>query len=80
MSCADRQKPELPNNDYSTISDFHPQDTLFRVTKGQYALGEEFGYVNQQGDTIIPFGKFSHSFTDTIVTFGIVIENNADKY
>lgn len=32
------------------------------------------GYLNQNGDTVIPFGKYKMCFTDTIKTFGIVLD------
>lgn len=31
------------------------------------------GYVNAQGDTIIPTGKYIHCYTDTLKTFGVVM-------
>ncbi len=37
-------------------------------------MGAPCGYVNQKGDTILPVGKYSHCFSDTIRTFGIVVE------
>ncbi len=35
------------------------------------------GYLNQNGDTIIPFGKYKMCFTDTIKTFGVVVDENS---
>lgn len=33
------------------------------------------GYVNLNGDTIIPFGKYQHCYSDTITDFGVVMTN-----
>lgn len=35
-------------------------------------INDKYGYVNQQGDTVIRFGKYSYCFTDTFRTFAIV--------
>lgn len=35
----------------------------------------EQGYVNSKGEIIIPYGKYSRCFTDTIKYFGIVADN-----
>ena len=71
-------------NNYADISDLHPTDTLFRVCKGDYyELGIPSGYVNQNGDTIIPIGKYFYCFFDTITTFAIVADTgkiNLDFY
>ena len=37
------------------------------------------GYLNLEGDTIIPAGKYVHCFTDTINTFGMVMEKGTGK-
>jgi hypothetical protein len=36
------------------------------------------GYLNQNGDTVIPFGKYEMCFTDTIKTFGIVLDKTSN--
>ena len=46
-------------------------------TNGDYIVchwtsEEDSFFLNQTGDTIIPIGKYQHSFTDTIFSFGIV--------
>ncbi len=63
-------------NNSATSDDFHQpvlKDTLFRIPS-TYELGDPFGYVNQKGDTVIPFGKYTLSYTDTILTYGILAE------
>lgn len=37
----------------------------------------EYGYKNQNGDIVIPSGKYSYCFTDTFRTFAIVAEPTA---
>jgi len=42
-------------------------------------LGGPSGYVTQKGDTIIPVGKYYYCYTDTIRSFGMVMENKTGK-
>ncbi len=35
---------------------------------------DEYGYVNQKGDTVIPLGKYQICFTDTFRTYAIVLK------
>lgn len=49
---------------------------LVRVSDGAYEFGNTFAYVNQHGDTIVPVGKYTFSFTDTIYNFGIVMNES----
>jgi len=42
-------------------------------------IGVPSGYLNSKGDTIIPIGKYYYCYTDTIRTFGMVIENKTGK-
>ncbi len=72
LSCSGGQSPGPSGTGYFEITDFTPQDTLFIVYQNGDESSEAFGYVNQKGDTVIPFGRFARSFTDTITTFGIV--------
>lgn len=37
---------------------------------------DSYGYINQNGDTIIPFGKYPICFTDTIRELGFVYQND----
>lgn len=61
------------DNKYSEITDFSPKDTLFRIYDGDYyELGVPCGFANQNGETVIPIGKYTYCFSDTISTFGIV--------
>ncbi|MBK8500785.1 MAG: WG repeat-containing protein [Saprospiraceae bacterium] len=80
LSCSSRQKEKQPDQQYFEITDIAPKDTLFRVSKDNYVPGDSFGYVNQKGETIIPYGRFTQSFTDTIFTYGIVLEQFAGSF
>lgn len=64
---------------YYEIPNINPLDTLFLSSLTPYELGMPFAYLNQRGDTIIPVNRFTHSFSDTIITYGIVIEKNGDQ-
>lgn len=73
ISCANRQSNKSEIKQYLDITDMHPNDTLFRVYKGDlYELGVPSGYVNQKGDTIVPIGKYQYCFLDTVITYGVV--------
>ena len=37
---------------------------------------DEYGYKNQNGDTVIPLGKYNICFTDTFRTYAIVLKSN----
>ncbi|UZR99531.1 WG repeat-containing protein [Chondrinema litorale] len=55
------------------------QEMLIRLPI-DYEMGDEFCYVNAQGDTVIPVGKFLHSFSDTIIDYGVVVEQTEGSY
>jgi hypothetical protein len=80
LACSNGKSPSQGEYAYFDIEDFNPMDTLIRVAAKQYELGAPFCYVNQKGDTIIPYGRFSQSFSDTIVTYGIVVEKTGDQF
>lgn len=46
-------------------------DFLVKITSETDA--ESYGYVNQNGVTIVPIGKYQYCFEDTIRTFGAVM-------
>lgn len=78
FACTAEPKTGVAGKAYSDITDFSPSDTLFRIFEGEeYEFGSPCGYVNQKGDTIFPIGKYSHCFSDTIRTFGIVVEEGS---
>ena len=77
FSCTTQpQSEENQGAEYAEITDSSPGDTLFRIPGDAYEMGEDFAYINQQGDTMVPFGRYGLSFTDTITTFGIVIDKS----
>ncbi len=75
-SCTDRQQSQPFERDYVDDIAFASPDTLFRVPAGAYEPGADFGYIDQRGDTVIPYGRYAYSFTDTITTYGIVMESS----
>jgi hypothetical protein len=57
----------------SLPEEYTTPDTLFIIHSGDvYELGVPCGYVNRQGDTLIPFGRYHYCFFDTVTTFAIV--------
>ncbi|WP_323758195.1 WG repeat-containing protein [Roseivirga sp.] len=79
LTCSNNQILEQAENKYYEIIDFKPTDTLYRVSANEYQLGEEFGYINQKGDTIIPNGLYIQSFSDTIINYGFVVQKIGDR-
>ncbi len=51
--------------------------TLTRVSEGTYEMGHSFAYVNEKGDTVVPYGKYELSYSETIHDFGFVKEKGA---
>jgi len=47
----------------------HNDDYLLKICDSTH---ESCGFVNQQGEIVIPFGKYDHCFTDTFHTYAIV--------
>ena len=47
-------------------------EELYRSPGVNYSLGDDFAYLNQRGDTIIPSGQYTLSFTDTLTHFAVV--------
>jgi len=73
LSCSGEHSPHPSETIYFEIPDAPAQDTLFKATKNGDEPEEAFCYLNQKGDTVIPYGRFARSFTDTITSFGIVL-------
>lgn len=79
-SCSNGQKTVTDDKDSIEHLETASSDTLFRFSEAEYEMGEAFGYVNQKGDTIIPFNKYVNSYNDTIINWGIVMEKVGDRY
>ncbi|VAV86045.1 hypothetical protein MNBD_BACTEROID02-1290 [hydrothermal vent metagenome] len=48
---------------------------LIKIIVGEFdEHGTPSGYINKEGDTIIPIGKYFYCYTDTIRDFGMVIK------
>lgn len=74
------QTSTLIHKQYSEISDFSPDDILYRIHNGaSYQLGIPCGYINQDRDTVIPVGKYFHCFLDTVYTYAIVTDTNSSE-
>jgi hypothetical protein len=58
---------------FSCSSNTEEDAFLVRVSSDEYEFGDSFFYVNQNGDTIVPAGKYAFSFSDTIYSFGLVM-------
>jgi hypothetical protein len=81
LSCSPNLQTEDPSGKYHDISDSTPKDTLLLVYDGEEGeAGTTVGYINQQGDTIIPTGKYVYAFLDTATTYLLVIEEGTKGY
>ncbi len=69
ISCGGQSETTTDNSDTTNIQ--KPlEPCLICVRDADYNPA----FVNEKGDTIIPFGKYSESFQDTIYTFGSVYD------
>ena len=58
----------------------HKGDYLVKFYEGALdEIGVPSGYLNSEGDTIVPMGKYYYCYTDTIRDFGVVMEHETGK-
>lgn len=60
----------------SCSSNSNEESFLVLVSDGEYEFGNSFSYVNQNGDIIVPEGKYAVAYADTITDYGIVMKEN----
>ena len=63
FGCLTCCRPAIKNNDY--LISFN--DTI----------KDQWGYKNQNGEIVIPLGKYTRCFTDTFKTYAIVVKQNS---
>lgn len=61
---------------FSCSSNSTEESFLVRVSDGEYEFGNSFTYVNQNGEIIVPEGKYAFGLADTITDYGIVMKEN----
>ena len=67
------EKAEVSEKNYATPVEGNFTDKLMPITKdGKLKFGAPCAFINNHGDTIIPFGKYNVFKTDTLVTFTFV--------
>jgi hypothetical protein len=59
---------------YTDLKETHSPDYLVEVSNHGHEVGSPFAFVAQNGDTVIPFGKYSHCWTDTFRTYALVYD------
>lgn len=77
LSCEQTVEPTSTKGNYFDVaaSDATEQEVLIAVTdEEELQHGVRIAYLNQQGDTIIPFGKYAYLGTDTLRHFANVME------
>lgn len=81
-SCRQHIKREITDYKYYEIQDLDTtlSDSLIAVTDEKYLqYGSNVAYIDSQGDTIIPFGRFAYFGTDTLIHFATVIAHSNDS-
>lgn len=83
ISCAptDNSKQESNQDNTELIEEPTNKENklLTRVSEeATYELGMPCGYINAQGDTIIPMGRYGLCWSETIESFGIVWDESVD--
>lgn len=76
------EEPEKTNYEYYDVqeSDTIPKPALFAITNEEYLqFGAKVAFVNDKGDTIIPFGKYAYYGMDTLTHYANVIEHPNDS-
>ncbi|MEO1051110.1 MAG: WG repeat-containing protein [Bacteroidota bacterium] len=82
ISCTNHTEQEQTNHEYHNIENAENTETapLFAITNEEYLqYGANVAYVNAEGDTIIPFGKFAYFGTDTMSYYANVMEHPNDS-
>ncbi len=79
------QETDDNSNSYYDKKDVNSTHTLIAVTNEQdLEYGAQVAYINLQGDTIIPFGKYAYLGTDTLKHFANVMtvskNSTSDKW
>ena len=81
-SCRQTIEREYIDHDYFNMatSDTIGASKLFAVTDEKFLqYGARVTYVDNSGDTIIPFGKFAYYGTDTLTHYANVLESSNDS-
>lgn len=81
LSCKENSAVEVITYEYCNKQDADTLVTaeLIAVTDEEFLqLGSRVAYLDIDGDTIIPFGKYAYMGTDTLVHFANVIEHAND--
>lgn len=79
VSCSISKTKKVEEIKYHDIELSSIDTTNFLIAKSPddpyYELGSPFTFVNRNGDTIIPTGKYYATYTDTLKTFAIVSDH-----
>jgi len=82
LSCKQNIKKEITNYDYYNVPVFDTlsKPLLIAITDEDYLqYGVNVAFINHNGDTIIPFGKYTYYGTDTLKYYANVIEHPNDS-
>lgn len=80
VSCRQTMEREYIDHDYFDIADAIGTPKLIAVTDEEFLqYGARVAYVDNLGDTIIPFGKFAYFGTDTLIYYANVLQSSNDS-
>lgn len=81
LAACSQQATQLSKKTYHDLSIDQEEGYLIRVPIDDgYVMGDSCAYINEKGDTIVPKGKYSLCWTDTIHTYGIVMGDNSKEF
>ncbi len=81
-SCRHKIEQKFTNFQYTNVSESDTIDkpVLYAITDEDYLqYGARVAYMNNKGDTIIPFGKYSYFGTDSFIYYANVMEHPNDS-
>lgn len=78
LACSEGSNPQTDGQEYSEPTAAAAGEMLLKMSFTANEESEEFSFVNQKGETVVPAGEFSYSFSDTILTYGIVVDKTGE--
>jgi hypothetical protein len=83
MACSsENKKVERQNEVSSNYAEVDLRDSINKLSavgNPEFEYGQTAAFLNQTGDTIIPFNRYEHCFLDTFSCFTFVQDSKLDK-
>lgn len=72
LGSTEQEKPRV----YADLDSVLPQDSLWIIQRDSiFEFGMPCGYIDEKGDTIIPYGRYQYCFTPIFYTYAIVADS-----